>query len=77
MLAFFVYSKTMEIGKKIKELRTQKVISQTELAKAIGASQRAVSYWDSGVAEPNATIIYNLAVFFDVSADYLVGNGDY
>lgn len=34
----------MEIGKKIKELRTQKGISQTELAKAIGASQRAVSY---------------------------------
>ena len=60
----------MEIGKKIKELRTQKGISQTELAKAIGASQRAVSYWESGVAEPNATIIYNLA-------DYLVGNGDY
>mgnify|MGYP003225199815 FL=1 len=59
----------MEIGKKIKELRTQKGISQTELAKAIGASQRAVSYWESGVAEPNATIIYNLAVFFDVSAD--------
>ena len=27
----------MEIGKKIKELRTQKGISQTELAKAIGA----------------------------------------
>ena len=77
MLAFFVYSKTMEIGKKIKELRTQKGISQTELAKAIGASQRAVSYWESGVAEPNSTIIYNLAVFFDVSADYLVGNGDY
>lgn len=67
----------IEIGKKIKELRTQKGISQTELAKAIGASQRAVSYWESGVAEPNATIIYNLAVFFDVSADYLVGNGDY
>ncbi|UKI14425.1 MAG: helix-turn-helix domain-containing protein [Clostridiales bacterium] len=47
------------------------------MQKAIGASQRAVSYWESGVAEPNATIIYNLAVFFDVSADYLVGNGDY
>ncbi len=67
----------MDIGKRIKELRTEKNISQAELAKAIGASQRAVSYWECGTAEPNASVILALAVYFDVSADYLVGNGDY
>lgn len=34
----------MKIGEKIKELRTEKSLSQAELGKAIGVSQKAIDY---------------------------------
>jgi transcriptional regulator with XRE-family HTH domain len=61
------------IGEKIKELRTEKGLSQLKLAKAIGTSQKAIDYWERGVNEPKASYILALADFFDVSCDYLLG----
>ena len=61
------------IGARIKELRTDRGISQRELGKAIGVSQKAVDYWERGVNEPKASYITLLANYFDVSAVYLVG----
>ena len=66
----------MEIGKVIFELRKTQGLSQTQLANEIGVSQRAISLWEEGKNEPKATYIYRLAVFFDVSADYLLGLED-
>lgn len=66
----------MEIGKVIFELRKEAGISQAQLSKEIGVSQRAVSLWEEGRNEPKATYIFRLAVFFDVSADYLLGLED-
>ena len=57
----------------IKELRIEKKISQSVLAKEIGVSQKAIDYWERGVNEPKASYIVKLADFFDVSADYLLG----
>ncbi len=45
------------IGARIKELRTDRGISQRELGKAIGVSQKAVDYWERGVNEPKASYI--------------------
>ena len=36
----------MKFGEKIKELRTQKKMSQTELGKAVGVSLRTVRGWE-------------------------------
>lgn len=63
----------MNIGKIINELRTEKNISQQQLASAIGVSRRAVTFWDSGINEPKATYIARLATFFGVTSDYLPG----
>ena len=60
------------IGARIKELRTDRGISQRELGKAIGVSQKAVDYWERGVNEPKASYITLLANYFEVSADYLL-----
>ena len=57
----------------IKELRIEKKISQSVLAKEIGVSQKAIDYWERGINEPKASYIIKLADFFDVSADYLLG----
>lgn len=63
----------MNIGKIINELRTEKNISQQQLASAIGVSRRAVTFWESGINEPKATYIARLATFFGVASDYLSG----
>lgn len=61
------------IGVIIKELRTEKGISQSALAKAIGVSQKAIDYWEREISEPKASYIVRLADFFDVSSDFLLG----
>ena len=61
------------IGKRIKELRIEKKLSQAALAKQIGVSQKAIDYWERGINEPKASYIIALHKFFDVSSDYLLG----
>lgn len=61
------------VGKIIKELRTEKGLSQQALGKAVGVSQKAIDYWERGVNEPKASYIILLADFFGVSTDYLLG----
>lgn len=67
----------MEVSTRIKELRLEKKMSQQELAKEIGVSQKAIDYWERGVNEPKASYIVRLAEFFDVSTDYLLGTKIY
>lgn len=64
------------IGYRIKELRTERGLSQQALAKQIGVSQKAVDYWERNVNEPKASYIVLLADFFNVTADYLLGRTD-
>ena len=66
----------MKIDERILELRMEKNISQAELGSAIGVNARAISYWENGVNEPKASYIYELARYFGVSADYLLGLED-
>lgn len=61
---------------RIKELRTEKALSQAALGRAIGVSQKAVDYWERGVNEPKASYIVALCDYFHVSADYLLGRTD-
>ena len=65
-----------KIASRIYELRKQINLSQSELAKNIGASQKAIDFWEKGINEPKASYIISLAKFFDVSADFLLGLED-
>ena len=65
------------ISDKVKELRLEKGLSQAQLAKAIGVSQKAVDYWERNINEPKASYIISLAKFFNVSADYLLDLKEY
>jgi transcriptional regulator with XRE-family HTH domain len=51
-------------------------LSQATLANAIGYSQRTISKWCNGQADPSATAVKLCAQFFGVSADYLLGLED-
>jgi len=59
----------MRIGEKIKDLRIEKGLSQTQLAKAIGVSQKAIDYWERSVNEPKASYVIALVRFFEISYD--------
>ena len=63
----------MIIGQRIKELRKEKGVSQQTLAKEVGVDKRAVIFWEQEVNEPKASYIVNLAKYFGVSTDYLLG----
>lgn len=65
------------IAARIKELRTEKGISQKTLAKNIGVSQKAIDYWERDINEPKASYIIKLADFFGVTADYLLGRKEF
>ena len=63
----------MMFNERLKELRKEKMLSQKELAKAINVTQQAINYWERGINEPKATYIIQLAKFFDISTDELLG----
>lgn len=66
-----------EFAKRLKELRTEKNISLMTLGKAINVSDVAVMKWEKNISEPTASNIKQLALFFDVSCDYLLGIENY
>ena len=59
----------MKFGERIKELRIEKELSQMQLAKIIGVSQKAIDYWERNVNEPKASYIINLVKTFEISFD--------
>ena len=64
----------IKIGQKIKELRLEKELSQMQLGKLIGVSQKAVDYWERSVNEPKASYIIALVKAFGVSFDEFFEN---
>lgn len=63
----------IKFKEKLKELRMEKNLSQTELAQKLNVSQRSVSHWEIGSRQPDFETLELLANFFEVSADYLLG----
>ncbi len=61
------------IGKKIRELRRARELTQEELADKLGISSQAVSKWENGTCYPDMEQIPVLAGFFGVSLDLLFG----
>ncbi len=59
--------------KRLRELRKENNVSQLELAKVLNMTKMAVSHWESGHSEPSISQLIEIANFFDVSVDYLIG----
>lgn len=62
------------IGKKIKNLRKEKNISQEELAYKLKVSRQTIHRWEGNVMQPSTESINALCKYFDVKSDYLFGN---
>ena len=63
----------MSIGKRIKELRTEAGLFQSELGKAIGFSGQIISNIERGYTQPSTELVNRCAAHFGVPADYILG----
>ena len=64
----------MKLSDKILRLRKQNGLSQEELAEKLGVSRQAVSRWEIGSTQPDASNVLQLSKLFGVSADYLLND---
>lgn len=65
----------MDIGAKIKELRTKRNLTQEELAQKLGVTAQAVSRWECGISLPDITMIPLISKTFFVPTDVLFDCG--
>ncbi|MDY2900592.1 MAG: helix-turn-helix transcriptional regulator [Candidatus Borkfalkiaceae bacterium] len=66
-----------KLGKRLKELRVEKNLSQKALAEIIETNNSSVCDWECERTEPSLDTVIKLCEFFDVTADYLLGISDY
>ena len=66
----------MTFSEKLKDLRKSRNLKQKEVAEAINLTVNAISNYEQGLREPSLTVLKDICLFFDVSADYLVGITD-
>lgn len=61
------------LGKNIKRLRREKDLTQEALAEFLGVTFQSVSNWERGESYPDITMLPEIAGFFKVSVDELLG----
>ena len=61
------------LANQMKKLRNQKGLTQQELADFLHVSKGTVGMWETGRREPNTEILSDLADFYGVTVDYLLG----
>lgn len=61
---------------RIRDLRKEAELSQHELARKFNLSQQTISSYENGTREPDNKTLKQLAQFFDVSVDYLLGHSE-
>ena len=61
------------LGKRLKELREEKGLTQKELAQALHLHSVTYLHYEKEQREPPLSVLADMALFFDVSVDYLLG----
>lgn len=67
-----VIKMNLSFGEKIKNLREELELNQTELGKNLQMTQRKISYIECNKCEPSIDDIRAFCNFFNISADYLL-----
>ena len=66
----------IQMYSRLKDLREDADLSQTELGKSIGIPQRTYSYYENGKRMIPPEVLSRLADFYHTSVDYLLGRTD-
>ena len=65
------------IGKRIKEIRLDRGLSQQRMGEILAVSQDTISLWEKGKSVPTAEYLISIARNFEVSVDYVLCLKDY
>lgn len=63
----------VNFGNKLRALRTEAGMTQTDLAKRLNITKSVVSYYELQERTPSPDVLIKLADIFHVSTDYLLG----
>lgn len=64
------------LAKRLNQLIKENKITRYKVAKDLNYNKTTISNWCDGKNEPKATQVKELAMYFDISADYLLGLED-
>ena len=64
----------MTFGKKLKELRNSRFVTQGKLAADLGVSQSLISSYESDSRTPDIHMLQRISDYFDVSTSMLMGS---
>lgn len=62
------------IGKRIRLLRTENEMTQTDLANLLGVGKTTISNYENGNSYPDNEILLKLSSLFKVSTDFILGS---
>lgn len=63
----------IKIGEQIAYLRKQRGLTQEGLARTLGVTNQSVSKWEAGACCPDIQLLPDIAVYFEVTVDELLG----
>lgn len=63
----------MKFAKRLKKIREDKKLNQSELGEISNLAPSAISQFESNLREPSATSLIKLSKALNISADYLLG----
>jgi transcriptional regulator with XRE-family HTH domain len=66
----------MVFSERLKALRREKRITQQQIADRFGVTKSTVSRWEKGSFEPDTEKLKEIADYFGVTVDYLLGNDE-
>lgn len=64
------------IGKRLKELRKEKGLTQAQLAKELNIDKSTIGKYETDKIEPSFSKLFVFINYFNVTADYLMGLED-
>ena len=62
-----------KIAEKLVELRTSKGVTQGDVAQSLSVSNKTVSKWENGTSTPDLSMVVELAKYYGVTTDSLLG----
>ena len=60
------------IAKNIKQLRTNKLMKQSDLSQILKVTVKTISHWETGYSEPSINQLIELSSIFGVTIDTLI-----
>lgn len=66
----------MKLKERMKELRTERDLSQKKIAAELGIGITTYCRYELGEREPGASLLDQMADYYGVTTDYLLGRSD-